>query len=184
MTQNARFPVPTDAEMTPEQRRVAQAIIDSPRKGIRGPFPALLRRPQLADATRVLGDSIRYDSSLSDYHRELAILLVVRHWNVDAEWISHGKIGREAGISDRVIGSIEKRQRPELEPDDEAIYDATMELLSGRELSATYYQRVLGVIGKEGVVDLLGAVAYYNYISILMNGMANPLPEGTVRLPR
>lgn len=185
MTAEIRFKTPADSEMTADQKRVAQAIIDSPRKGIRGPFPALLRRPEMADATRLLGDCVRYKSSLSDKLRELAILLVVRRWNVDLEWASHGKIGREAGISDSILSAVEKGERPsELSADETIIYDVTMELLSGNELSEKTYLSALNKFGEVGVVDIIGAVAYYNYISVIMNGVANPLPEGMTRLPR
>jgi 4-carboxymuconolactone decarboxylase len=185
MSDKIRFRTLSEQDMSSEQQAVAQAIIDSPRKGIRGPFPALLRRPQLADATRVLGDCVRYNSSLSDRSRELAILMVVRHWNVDAEWASHGKIGREAGIQDAVLEAIEKRVRPsDLDPTDAAIYDICAELLAGQEVSDATFARALQEFGEVGVVDLVGAIAYYNYISTIMNAVANPLAEGVTRLPR
>ena len=185
MSEKIRFKPLSQDDMSSEQKAVAQAIIDSPRKGVRGPFPALLRRPELADATRVLGDCVRYKSSLSDRARELAILIVVRHWNVDAEWASHGKIGREAGIKEGTLEAIENRRRPsDLNPTDAAVYDLCTELLAGRELSDITYEQALNEFGEVGVVDLIGAIAYYNYISTIMNAVANPLSEGVRRLPR
>jgi 4-carboxymuconolactone decarboxylase len=178
-----RFNVPADADMSPEQRRVAQAIIASPRKGIRGPFPALLRRPEMADATRLLGDCVRYGTSLSDRVREIAILVVVRHWNVHVEWASHGKIARDAGLDETVLDALEAGRRPAgLSNEEAAAYDLATELLGGKELGDKSYQAALKVFGEVGVIDLIGTIAYYNYISVIMNGIANPLAPGVKRL--
>jgi 4-carboxymuconolactone decarboxylase len=175
MTTNARFALLSDAEMDEDQRRVAKAIVNSPRKGIRGPFPALLRRPDLADATRLLGDCIRYKSDLADRVRELAILMVVRHWNVDVEWASHKKIALEAGLTESVLDSLERGSSPTgLTAEEAAAYDATRELLDRQPLSDGAYAKAVDAFGEVGVVDLLGTVAYYNYICVLMNGIASP----------
>ena len=50
--------------MTLDQRRVAQAVASGPRGGLRGPFPALLRSPELADRVRHLGDYVRFESKV------------------------------------------------------------------------------------------------------------------------
>lgn len=185
MGDTIRFTTPDFAEMTADQKRAAQALIDSPRKGIRGPFPLLLRRPAMADATRLLGDCIRYNSSLSDAVRELAILIVVRHWNVDAEWASHKKIALEAGLPEALLSELEKGKRPGgMSAEHEIIYDAVSELMARRELSDPTYKKALEAFGEIGVVDLIGAVGYYTYVALIMNGAANPLPAGVARLPR
>lgn len=185
MSETIRFTIPDIADMSDDQRRVAQAIIDSPRKGIRGPFPMLLRRPAMADATRLLGDCIRYDNSLTDDVKELAILMVVRHWNIDVEWASHKKLALDAGLSEAVLAELERGARPGgLSSELDLAYDVVSELLSGRELSNPTYDRALKSFGEVGVVDLIGTAAYYNYISVIMNGAALPLPDGMTRLPR
>ncbi|TGR17936.1 MULTISPECIES: carboxymuconolactone decarboxylase family protein [unclassified Mesorhizobium] len=185
MSDKIRFPTPEFSAMTADQQQVAQAIIDSPRKGIRGPFPALLRRPAMADATRLLGDCVRFNSSLSDAIRELAILTVVRHWHVDVEWASHKKIALEAGLSETLLFELEAGRRPaDMTVEQAVAYDVVNDLISRNELSENTYERGLAQFGEVGLVDLIGATAYYNYICVIMNGMASPLPPGVVRLPR
>src|SRR5258708_12549415 len=78
-------------EMTTEQKRVAQAIASGPRGGVRGPFPALLRSPELADRIRHLGDYIRFESALAPPLRELAIFLVSRFWSAHYELHTIGR---------------------------------------------------------------------------------------------
>ena len=84
-----RFAPLSDPDMTPEQRRVAHAVASGPRGGLRGPFHALLRSPELADRVRLLGDFVRFESAIPASLRELAILLVARFWSADYEWHAH-----------------------------------------------------------------------------------------------
>ena len=51
-----RFTTLTAETMTPEQKRVAEAIQSGPRgAGLRGPFNALLRSPELCDLVQRVG---------------------------------------------------------------------------------------------------------------------------------
>ena len=89
-----------DAEMTPEQHKVAEILRASPRKGLPGPFHALLRNPELCDRVRHLGDFIRYENTLSPALRELAVLIVARFFSAHYEWQAHKKHGIAAGLDD------------------------------------------------------------------------------------
>ena len=75
-----RFPdIPRD-QMTPAQQRAYDAIAGGPRGGVRGPFGALLRSPELADRTQKLGEYLRFSSSLPPRLNEMAILINARFW--------------------------------------------------------------------------------------------------------
>src|SRR5262245_11761927 len=104
-------PIPPD-DMTPEQKRVVQALTDGPRGGLRGPFPALLRLPELADRVRVLGDYVRFEGTLPAPLRELAILVVARFWSAQYEWYAHSQHAVKAGVDPSVPAAIAKGERP------------------------------------------------------------------------
>ena len=58
-----RFKTLTPETMTPEQRAVAEAIQSGPRgAGLRGPFNALLRSPELCDLVQRVGAYVRFKS--------------------------------------------------------------------------------------------------------------------------
>ena len=60
-----RFKELTPETMTPEQKKVADAIQSGPRgAGLRGPFNALLRSPDLCDLVQRVGAYVRYSSSI------------------------------------------------------------------------------------------------------------------------
>ena len=59
-----RFPLLTEATMTPRQRESYQKIVSGPRKGASGPFNALLRSPEAADRIQMVGEYVRFQSSI------------------------------------------------------------------------------------------------------------------------
>ena len=59
-----RFPLLTEAAMTPRQREAYQGIVSGPRKGAVGPFNALLRSPDVADRVQRVGEYVRFQSSI------------------------------------------------------------------------------------------------------------------------
>ena len=59
-----RIPFPTPDTMTPEQRKVYDAVAAGPRGKVQGPLLAALHRPELADKWQQLGELLRYRTTL------------------------------------------------------------------------------------------------------------------------
>src|SRR5712692_2488410 len=57
--QEARFKPLGEKDMTDAQRKVYKEIASGPRGGVRGPFNALLRSPELADRAQKIGEYVR-----------------------------------------------------------------------------------------------------------------------------
>ena len=51
-----RIPLPSPQTMTPDQRRVYEAIVGGPRGTLIGPLRAAIHSPELADRWQRLGD--------------------------------------------------------------------------------------------------------------------------------
>ena len=179
-----RFATLSDEEMDVEQRRVARALIEGPRKGIRGPFPALLRRPQLADAVRALGDCVRYTNSLPPRISEFAISLVVWHWNVPSEWTVHGRLATESGLDPAILEAVAAGRAPEMGAPERTIYRACQEILLDRSLSDETFDAVRNLLGEAGAVDLIGAIAYYNFVCTTLSAVYAPSGDDAPPLPR
>ena len=107
-----RFKPLTPETMTPEQKEVADRIVAGPRKGMRGPFSALLRSPELADAAQKLGEYARFKTSIPPRLNELAILLTARHWTAQYEWYAHHRLAMQAGLSPDIAAAIAEGKRP------------------------------------------------------------------------
>src|SRR5262249_12034304 len=129
-----RFKPLSQHDMTLDQQRVAQAVASGPRGGLRGPFHALLRSPELADRVRHLGDYVRFESTVPAALRELAILLVARFWSAHYEWNAHRRHAAAAGLDPSIADAIEMGKRPaKLTADEALVYDLVAELLHDKD---------------------------------------------------
>jgi 4-carboxymuconolactone decarboxylase len=170
--------------MTTEQQRVAQTIASGPRGGVRGPFVALLRSPELADRIRSVGDYVRFESELPPQLRELAILLVARFWSAHYEWHAHQQAALKAGMNAEIPEAIAQCRRPaSLSSDEALIYDFISQLLSNRDVADETYRATIERFGEKSVVELIGTAGYYSMISLVLNANRTPVPEGGSPLP-
>jgi len=177
MTQRFRKLAPE--EMTDAQRAVYEAIAGGPRGGVRGPFNALLRSPELADRAQKLGEHLRFNSSLAPRLNELAILITARYWSAQYEWYAHQKLGAKAGLDLQLMAELAQGKRPaRMDADEAAVYEFCTELHEKKAVSDAAFQAALGRFGERGVVDLLGVSGYYTLVSMVLNVDRAPLPEG------
>jgi pimeloyl-ACP methyl ester carboxylesterase/alkylhydroperoxidase family enzyme len=178
-----RFAPLSDHDMTPEQKRVADAVASGPRGGLRGPFHALLRSPELADRVRRLGDFVRFESAFPAPLRELAILLVARFWSAHYEWNAHRKHAVAAGLDPAIPEAIETGRRPaSLSPDEALVYDFISELLADKDISDATYEAATSRFGERAIVELIATAGYYGFVSLVLNAARTPVPEGGTRL--
>ncbi|MDA1010494.1 MAG: carboxymuconolactone decarboxylase family protein [Chloroflexi bacterium] len=173
-------------DMTPEQRTVAEAIMSGPRGRLRGPFPAWLRSPELAEHAQKLGAYCRFGSSLAPNLSELAIIVTGRRWTAQFEFWAHASLAREAGVSDAAIEAIRTGGTPAFgDPAEQLVYDFVTEYLATSRISDASYTRALDTVGERGILDLVAIVGYYTLVSMTLNvfevdvseGVERPLPE-------
>jgi 4-carboxymuconolactone decarboxylase len=173
-------------EMTPEQRCVAQALMDGPRHVVPRPFHPLLRtRPELADRVRLLGDYIRFENTLPPKLSELAILIVAKHWMALFELHIHYRVAREAGLDPAIADAIVEGRRPSsLAADEKVVYEFCSEVLEHKDVSDATFQAAMQRFGERGVIDLASLVGYFSFVSTIINTARLPIPEGsTLQLP-
>lgn len=174
-----RIPLPTPETMTPEQRRVYDAVVSGPRGELRGPLRAALHRPELADKWQQLGELLRYRTSLPPNLNELAILVTARHCNCELEWHIHEGMALKAGLPRDVIEDIRIFKRPAgADADALAIFDFADELNRRNTVSDEVYRRVLGRWKEVGVVELTALVGYYTMVAMTLNAHQIALPDG------
>jgi 4-carboxymuconolactone decarboxylase len=165
--------------MTSEQKTLINSILSGPRTSLDGPFNVLLRSPEMGDLAQKFGAQMRYHSSLPPRLNEFVILITARHWTAQFEWQAHHKIALTAGLSPAVIDALAAGKRPApMQPDEEAVYNFCTEVLSTKQASDAAFQAALEKFGERGVVDMLGVMGYYQFVSMLLNVDRYPLPEG------
>jgi 4-carboxymuconolactone decarboxylase len=180
MANEGRLPAIPPEQLTPEQKKVLDALQSGPRgAGVRGPFHALLRSPELCDLVQRVGAYVRYSTSLPAKLNELAICMAGRKWTAQYEFYAHRRLAIQAGLKQEIADAVAAGTRPPgMDADEAAVYDFATELLSSGQVADAKYEGVKSRFGERGVMDLVGAVGYYSLVSMVLNVAQVPLPPG------
>ena len=176
----ARIPLFPLANMTEEQRRVYDTVVNGPRGVVVGPLRAALHRPELADKWQQFGEILRYRTSLAPRLSELAILVTARHWTSQLEWQQHAPAALKGGLAPELVEAIRQGRRPAFaKEDEEAIFEFSLQLQEKKSIDAKTYKKTLDLIGVQGVVELTALIGYYTMVAMTLIAHEIPLPEGS-----
>ena len=174
-----RLPEIVIEKLSPEQRRVHDAILSGPRGIVPGPLRVWLNSPELAERAQALGAFCRYNTVLPPRLSELAIITIGAFWKAGFEWAVHAPIAMKAGIAPDAVEAIRTGKLPSLErPDEAAVYAFAHELLHNRKVSDATYRGVENEIGTRALVDLVGILGYYGLICMTIVAFEVPAPKG------
>lgn len=170
-----RLPPLEPHAMSEAQKRAAGELAAGPRGGVRGPFVALLRSPELMSRLQKVGEYLRYQSALAPRLSEFAILVVSRHWTQQFEWRVHVPLALKAGIEQGALDALAEGRRPAPMKHDEAlVYDFCDELFRNHGVSDATFGAAVGLLGEQGLVDLIALVGYFVTVSMVMNVAHTP----------
>jgi 4-carboxymuconolactone decarboxylase len=173
-----RITLPSPDTMTPEQRAVHDKVVSGPRGEIKGPLRAALVNAELADCWQALGALLRYRTTLTPRHSELAILVTGRYCRSPFEWFAHRPEAEKAGLEPAIIEALLAQTDPRLEPADQGVYQYAMELNRYRSVSDATHAAAVAALGERGVVELTALVGYYTLVAMTLNSQEIPLPAG------
>src|SRR5947208_15902021 len=166
-------------EMNPAQKTMMEHLFAGERRGAGGPFNVLLRSPEMGDLAQQFGASMRFHSTLPKKLNEMAIIITARHWTAQYEWSAHRTAAAQAGLSEAIIKSIAAGKRPEsLDADETVVYNFGTELLNTKQVSDPVFKAMKDKFGERGVVDLVGVMGYYQFVSMLLKVDRYPLGPG------
>ena len=176
-----RVPPILETEMTPQQRRVYDAMRHGRRKSAPvGPLAIAMHRPELAEAWSGLGLVLRFDSTFAPRLREFTILLTGRYWDCQFEWASHEAEARLAGLSARSIETLRDGGKQFDATDEQLIHDYAVELMDTHFVGDALYDRVRDMFGVPGVVELTALIGYYAMVALTLNAHEFGVPNGMV----
>lgn len=163
----ARVPLLCRREgLSPAQQSLFDWIVESRGEMIR-PYEVLLHVPEMARPAAELGHRIRYEGSLSDHDRELAIISTAMAHRCDFEWDSHIGLARAAGVSEDTIAAV--RDGGAVGPPDGVIVGFVRELCSTSTVPDSVHAAVVDRLGTAGAVELSTLVGYYTLLAFVMN---------------
>lgn len=174
-------------DMTDAQRSIVDSLVNGERAlkdssnflnedgSLRGPFDPMLRAPKLGAVLEPLGAAVRYQTSLSDHVREVAILTCARHWRSNFEWCAHRQVAQRQGLADEVIEAIMSEQEPQ-QPDLNAAYRFVYQLNKTSRVEQGRYAKAIELFDEQGVTELTILSGYYATVAQLLNVFQIPMP--------
>jgi 4-carboxymuconolactone decarboxylase len=170
-------PIPKD-KLTKEQTKALEEFLAA-RGTPTGPWVALLRSPDVMSRARALSDYLRFKSALPPRLSEFVILMTARQWTQQYEWNAHYELAMKGGLKPDIAKAIAEGRRPEhMAEDEEILYNFCMELHRNQSVSDATYARAVSKFGEQGVIDTVSLTGYYVMISMILNTVRTPLPEG------
>jgi 4-carboxymuconolactone decarboxylase len=174
-----RFQPLTYDQMSSPQKTMIENLLAGERRGTGGPFNVLLRSPEIGDLAQKFGASVRFHSSLPPRLNEMGIIITARYWTAQYEWNAHKRAALAAGVPPATVDAIATGKRPtSMQPDEEAVYNFSTELLRSKQVSDATFQAAVKAVGERGVVDLISVMGYYQLVSMLLNVDKYPLGDG------
>lgn len=187
---DGRLPALDPSELEPARAALYGEITGGPRAAdsgrspltdergrLLGPFNAMLFNPSVGAQLQGLGAAIRYQTSLGDSTRELAILVVAAVLDSDFEWFAHERLARAAGVSEETIQAIAAGRTPVgLGDRDEAVLWGARTLVTDGDLSDAQYAELTAQFGTTGCVELVVLVGYYRMLALMLRAFRVPAP--------
>ena len=166
-------------DLTPEQKAVWDEIVAGPRGRVYGPHTIWLHRAKLLSVGQAVVLYCRYNSGLPARLSELAILVMSVFWSVGNEWHDHAPNALRLGVDRTALEALRTGKRPQFGKEDEqALFEFADELNRTHDISDATYQATVAVLGQDLVIDLVGVLGYYSWISMTIKAFRLPLPDG------
>ena len=187
----ARLPTIRREALDAEGQRVFDVIVNPDSRystGLRGPIGMWMYSPPMAEHLFPASTYLRFgaDGARDQRLAELAILTAARSLNSQYEWSAHEGLGRGAGLEDEIIDLL-RHDRPVAEGDglpgfgevERTIVQATRELIREPRLSRETFEAAQGLLGNQGIVDLVGLIGHYTLVNYTLKAFDVQRPPGS-----
>jgi uncharacterized peroxidase-related enzyme len=133
---------------------------------------ALANSPGLANKVFPLANYFMNQSSLNKRVRELAVLMLMKRCNCEYGFVRHIDIAKGVGITQEQIDEIGNYQSSScFTPDDKVILRYAEELTLKARVDDELYSKTEKLVGKDHIVDLTGAIAFWNMMARNLNAL-------------
>lgn len=166
------------ASLDAAQQEAADELIKGPRRGVYGPFRALLHRPPLLRAVAKVGETLRYEGTLDAALREWTICVVARELSNVFEWEMHLPLASAAGVPASALAALAAGESspPDLRAELTLARTVARDLIGQHRLSEETYSDALQQWGEPVLVELLSLIGYFTMVCWLMNVARTPGP--------
>lgn len=176
-------PIPLE-QLTDEQRTLHD-VIAAQRSGgvVGGPFAVLLRTPDIGERVADMVDHMLSETRVALPLKELAIIVIARHYTAQYEWFVHARRAKQVGLPEATIEAIRHRRRPDFsDPTESLVYDLTLEIVEKTKLSDGCYERAVAAFGEEAMVELIALIGFYIMIAVFLVSFDVEVPDPDAEL--
>jgi alkylhydroperoxidase family enzyme len=141
-------------------------------RGVPNVAKALANSPGLATKVFPLANYFMNQSALDKRVRELAVLMLMKCCECEYGFVRHIDIAKHEGISQQQIddiGSYRTSQR--FSDNDKLILQYAEELTTKARVDDDLFRKVETIVGKDKMVDLTGAIAFWNMMARNLNAL-------------
>jgi 4-carboxymuconolactone decarboxylase len=146
-----------------------------------GPYAVLLHSPAMAQHFSDVENYFRNEGKLDPIDKELIILTIARAMNVRYPWSRHEVRARQVGMRPEALETLRSNAPLDaLNAHERLIVEMTRALLHERKMTDEMFARAKAELGNERLVEAVGLVAHYNFISMVARTFDLDVPAGTV----
>ena len=168
------------AKLTPEQKKVADAIVAGPRGGLRGPVRALAAQPRAgrprAEARRILPLQQLAAATISRSSRSAWSAATSRRSTSSTPMPAWPRRPASRPPSSRRCAPA--RRRPSRATSSASSTTSSPNISPPTASRRPTTSAPIDAFGEQGVVDLVGVCGYYMLVSMTLNVFEMPLPPG------
>jgi 4-carboxymuconolactone decarboxylase len=161
-----------------------QAIWDrvmSGRSGGAGPYGTLMHVPEMAQCFSTLEGYFRDHGTLAKPDKEMIILAVARELGARFPWSRHEIRARQVGVRSEALETLRNNGPIDaLTAHERTVIELARSLVRERKLSDELFARAQSELGTGPLVEAVGLVGHYNFISMLAKTFDLDVPPGTV----
>jgi len=176
--------------MSDAQRALYDALNSGPRArqgkvAPVGPFGVWLHSPRIGQAAQTFGATVRFEPTLPERIKEIAICTVGAHYRAKFEFAAHGPLAIRAGVPAEAVEAIRIGEDPGFsDAADVASYRIARQLMTQHRVDDSTYADAVGRFGESGLVELVTVIGYYCLICLTLNAfdiqvterMTDPFP--------
>jgi 4-carboxymuconolactone decarboxylase len=177
-----RLPPLQRAELDADGKKIFDSL-SGPKAGenappLRGILGLGIYNPKLAEALHLLHDSVIRDGTLGNRVNELAILVATREEDMSMnEWYSHEAAALKVGVPQAAVDSVKfSKDAKGLDDRDALVIQFGRELFRAKHISPGTFSRAIAVFGQRGTVELIGVMADYSMVGLMLRAVDQQNP--------
>jgi 4-carboxymuconolactone decarboxylase len=176
----SQLPAMGRENLAPENQAIWDRVM-SGRGGGAGPYGTLMHVPEMAECFSALEGYFRDRGTLAKPDKEMIILAVARELGARFPWSRHEIRARQVGVRSEALETLRANGPVDaLTSHERIVIEMARSLVRERRLADELFARAQAELGVGPLVEAVGLVGHYNFISMVARTFDLEVAPGTV----